>query len=328
MGDGLLYRSPTAPLYFDSDVDFTFSDVLRSSSTSACVSGSRLQPSSPSTALSSLSLLSRLPSSPVATPPQSPEIFHSYNLSEPVKFFSTTASIDVAAAPLCHLEVNSEPMIIHEKRVTLQECDGISNKKEENNNQTPPPPTAPKKNLPRCYSSSETHLNTRRRLENQSGDASEARKSFSSDQVGKNFPPAPPSPVLRSSDLARCDSWSTSGLGSEISDWDSLHGDPHDDAQGPFDAVFSDVFPGGDSVSETSSTEAIRRTKKPSKRTHRNVYFTSSLNNTKEPVASSPTPRPVSLPGVTGTYIASLNVINPYSNLEKIIINYYFVSRR
>ncbi|KAK4324951.1 hypothetical protein Pmani_004440 [Petrolisthes manimaculis] len=169
-------------------------------------------------------------------------------------------------------------------------------------------PPSPQR-LPRCYSSSETHLNTRRLLEHRNPDFT-TRKCSSYDEVGRAWPHAlaphhhhhhhqqhsphhnHPSSVGRDStntttpnttwlcpwELARSDSVSTSGFGSEISDTDFAHDDAHststqDDALGPYDAVFADVYPG----------ESQQRQNQPT---------------------TPKTPRPASLPGVTGAYFS------------------------
>lgn len=201
--------------------------------------------------------------------------------------------------------------------------------------------------LPRSYSSSETYLNTRMRLEKQQASASgqvagsNTRKSFSSDEVGRAFqgscgpnvpPPTPPSAGLHKDsytnplELVRCDSWSTSGLGSEISDWDSVQGDIQsvEDAQGPFDAVFAEVFPG-----EVPGTTVFRKhqevrkqddkLEKPEQKISLRKTFSDNQNTSsvrkccstlvppdQDSVGASPAPRPVSLPGVSGTYNVSI----------------------
>ena len=174
--------------------------------------------------------------------------------------------------------------------------------------------------LPRCYSSSETHLNTRRLLEHRAATGNDytTRKSSSTDEVGRGWthhPPPPihtqpPSQLMGSRDgmcpgeLARCDSWSTSGLGSEISDWESLQDDAHsihnEDAVGPFDAVFSDVFPGADS-NDIPLNQQIGNYKEFQQR---HSSYRENQNNNNAPR----TPRPASLPGVMGTYLAHLDV--------------------
>ncbi|XP_063613395.1 uncharacterized protein LOC134786669 isoform X2 [Penaeus indicus] len=155
---------------------------------------------------------------------------------------------------------------------------------EEERGEIPPSP----QRLPRCYSSSETHLNTRRLLEHRNPDFT-ARKCSSYDEVGRAWPHSQhpqqhQQGVGRESttwlcpwELARSDSVSTSGFGSEISDTDLLHDDAHstttqEDALGPYDAVFADVFPG----------EAVP----------------------KQQPTTPKTPRPASLPGVTGAYFS------------------------
>lgn len=159
---------------------------------------------------------------------------------------------------------------------------------EEGNRELPPSP----QRLPRCYSSSETHLNTRRLLEHRNPDFT-ARKCSSYDEVGRAWPQNITVHTQQNQpgvgregttwlcpwELARSDSVSTSGFGSEISDTDLLHDDAHstttqDDALGPYDAVFADVFPGDPSAP-------------------------------RQPQPTTPkTPRPASLPGVTGTYFS------------------------
>ncbi|KAK7076245.1 hypothetical protein SK128_028007 [Halocaridina rubra] len=153
------------------------------------------------------------------------------------------------------------------------------------------PPPSPQR-LPRCYSSSETHLNTRRLLEHRNLDFT-ARKCSSYDEVGRAWPQTITANAQQNQanvsregttwlcpwDLARSDSVSTSGFGSEISDTDLLHDDAQstttqDDALGPYDAVFADVFPGDQST---------QRQQQPT---------------------TPKTPRPASLPGVTGTYFS------------------------
>ncbi|ROT62398.1 Dual specificity protein phosphatase 8, partial [Penaeus vannamei] len=159
---------------------------------------------------------------------------------------------------------------------------------EEERGEIPPSP----QRLPRCYSSSETHLNTRRLLEHRNPDFT-ARKCSSYDEVGRAWPHSQhPQPhqqgVGRESttwlcpwELARSDSVSTSGFGSEISDTDLLHDDAHstttqEDALGPYDAVFADVFPGEQVPKQQPTTPK--------------------------------TPRPASLPGVTGAYFSHFEV--------------------
>ncbi|XP_076041334.1 uncharacterized protein LOC143025488 isoform X4 [Oratosquilla oratoria] len=184
----------------------------------------------------------------------------------------------------------------------VQQCDSgilVSEAAPEGNvpHEAAEPPPSPHR-LPRCYSSSETHLNNRRLLEYRHGPEYAARKCSSSDEVGRGWqqPPHhhgtslitarektdprrdPLHPTtLRPWELARSDSVSTSGLGSEISDTDFFHDDAHsglsEETQGPFEAVFSDVFPG-----EASSPAPPR------------------------------TPRPASLPGVTGSYFSQLEI--------------------
>ncbi|XP_071531687.1 uncharacterized protein [Panulirus ornatus] len=163
---------------------------------------------------------------------------------------------------------------------------------EEERKEIPPNPQC----LPRCYSSSETHLNTRRLLEHRNPDFT-TRKCSSYDEVGRAWPHNLASSHqhhqpgigregttwLYPWELARSDSVSTSGFGSEISDTDFLHDDAHsittqDDALGPYDAVFADVFPG----------------EQPSQRQH-------------QPTTPK-TPRPASLPGVTGAYFSQFEV--------------------
>ncbi|KAG7173267.1 Dual specificity protein phosphatase 16-like [Homarus americanus] len=159
---------------------------------------------------------------------------------------------------------------------------------EEERTQLPPNP----QRLPRCYSSSETHLNTRRLLEHRNPDFT-TRKCSSYDEVGRAWPHSlsphhqqhqqgvgrEGTTWLGPWELARSDSVSTSGFGSEISDTDFLHDDTHstttqDDALGPYDAVFADVFPGGEQPQ-------------------------------RQPQPTTPkTPRPASLPGVTGAYFS------------------------
>ncbi|XP_018024075.1 serine-rich adhesin for platelets [Hyalella azteca] len=139
--------------------------------------------------------------------------------------------------------------------------------------------------IPRCYSSSETHLNTRRLLEAHGDYAT--RKSCSNDEVPRTWSLHRPLTTAGSNplsvrddtsddqmhgvanqwhypgELVRCDSWSTSGLGSELSDWESLQEDVNsthcDDALGPFDAVFSDVFPGEKTDSLSSASQLYMR---------------------------------------------------------------------
>ncbi|KAB7498640.1 Dual specificity protein phosphatase 16 [Armadillidium nasatum] len=197
--------------------------------------------------------------------------------------------------------------------------------------------------LPRSYSSSETYLNTRMRLEKQQASASGAvagsntRKSFSSDEVGRafqgscgpNVPPQTPTSAGIHKDsytnpleLVRCDSWSTSGLGSEISDWDSVQGDIQsvEDAQGPFDAVFAEVFPGevpgttvfrkhqevrkqDDKLEKSEQKISLRKTFSDNQNTSSVRKCCSTLvPPDQDSVGTSPAPRPVSLPGVSGTY--------------------------
>ncbi|XP_066982371.1 uncharacterized protein [Macrobrachium rosenbergii] len=159
---------------------------------------------------------------------------------------------------------------------------------EEGSRELPPSP----QRLPRCYSSSETHLNTRRLLEHRNPDFT-TRKCSSYDEVGRAWPQnitvhtqknqqnvnKEGSTWLCPWELARSDSVSTSGFGSEISDTDLLHDDAQstttqDDALGPYDAVFADVFPGD---------QTTQRQQQPT---------------------TPKTPRPASLPGVTGTYFS------------------------
>ncbi|XP_045599102.2 uncharacterized protein [Procambarus clarkii] len=150
--------------------------------------------------------------------------------------------------------------------------------------------------LPRCYSSSETHLNTRRLLEHRNPDFT-TRKCSSYDEVGRAWPQnlgphqqqqgvgREGTTWLCPWELARSDSVSTSGFGSEISDTDFLHDDAHstttqDDALGPYDAVFADVFPG-------------------------------EQQQQRQPQPTTPkTPRPASLPGVTGAYFSQFEANN------------------
>ena len=194
--------------------------------------------------------------------------------------------------------------------------------------------------IPRCYSSSETHLNTRRLLENIAAADYSTRKSCSNDEVAKDFAflhksgggeiQAPPTPREATNnnfgnwnphgELVRCDSWSTSGLGSEISDWESLQEDSYsthcDDPMGPFDAVFSDVFPGGGKSDSDTYLQVFPRLLKD---TEENLNEMSEVkasalkprhNSFKDqrwrhPHKQIPLSRPASLPGVMGTYLAT-----------------------
>ncbi|CAL4062979.1 unnamed protein product [Meganyctiphanes norvegica] len=171
-------------------------------------------------------------------------------------------------------------------------------------------PASPQR-LPRCYSSSETHLNTRKLLEHRGVDFG-TRKCSSSDEVGRgwlhnqqqNSQQSQTTPISSSREnstwicpweLARSDSVSTSGLGSEISDTDLLHDDAHstttDDPHGPYDAVFSDVFPG----------EPI-----PGNYQHSQHY--NEYRQQQQQPTTPKTPRPASLPGVTGAYFTHFEV--------------------
>ncbi|XP_069960213.1 uncharacterized protein [Cherax quadricarinatus] len=163
-------------------------------------------------------------------------------------------------------------------------------------------PPSPQR-LPRCYSSSETHLNTRRLLEHRNPDFT-TRKCSSYDEVGRAWPHnlgphhqqhqqgvgREGTTWLCPWELARSDSVSTSGFGSEISDTDFLHDDAHstttqDDALGPYDAVFADVFPG-------------------------------EQQQQQRQVTTPKTPRPASLPGVTGAYFSQFEDANSDPGLD------------
>lgn len=218
--------------------------------------------------------------------------------------------------------------------------------------------------IPRCYSSSETHLNTRRLLENSACADYSTRKSCSNDEVAKNWSlhkpltnmNSHPLPITRDSansntnnnfgpmnlsnwnylgELVRCDSWSTSGLGSELSDWESLQEDANssncDDAMGPFDAVFSDVFPGDRSDSLNSpqiyhhvfpqlfreSTGGNEKGNSASGGNGSSLDKKPRHHSFKEPQQrwrqqqqhkQIPLARPASLPGVMGSYLAQIQV--------------------
>lgn len=179
-------------------------------------------------------------------------------------------------------------------------------------NQTDSVPASPQR-LPRCYSSSETHLNTRKLLEHRGVDFG-TRKCSSSDEVGRgwlqnqlqNSQQGQTTPISNTREnstwicpweLARSDSVSTSGLGSEISDTDLLHDDAHstttDDPHGPYDAVFSDVFP-GEPIPINSQQFSQR-------------YHDYRQQQQQQPTTPK-TPRPASLPGVTGAYFTHFEV--------------------
>uniref|UniRef100_A0A6A7FSF3 protein-tyrosine-phosphatase n=2 Tax=Hirondellea gigas TaxID=1518452 RepID=A0A6A7FSF3_9CRUS len=210
--------------------------------------------------------------------------------------------------------------------------------------------------IPRCYSSSETHLNTRRLLESNAAADYATRKSCSNDEVTKSWSlhkplsnmSSQPLPISRDQsghntnnnfgsmnnsnwnypgELVRCDSWSTSGLGSELSDWESLQEDAistHcDDAMGPFEAVFSDVFPGekGDSLSGSSQVYHHVFPQLFRERTDNKCEASDNENSDKKPRHHSfkdpqqrwrqqykqiPLARPASLPGVMGSYLAQM----------------------
>lgn len=224
--------------------------------------------------------------------------------------------------------------------------------------------------IPRCYSSSETHLNTRRLLEsNAAGGDYSTRKSCSNDEVAKNWSSlhkplgsnnSHPLPISRDSsnnnnsfgggpmnnsnwnypgggELVRCDSWSTSGLGSELSDWESLQEDAnsthYDDTTGPFDAVFSDVFPGDKSDAMGSPHAYHHVFPQLFRETHeRKMMMDVNLDHNEMGAADSKKPRhhsfkdqqqrwrlqqqqkqiplarPASLPGVMGSYLALMQV--------------------
>lgn len=223
--------------------------------------------------------------------------------------------------------------------------------------------------IPRCYSSSETHLNTRRLLESNAAGDYATRKSCSNDEVAKNWSSlhkilssnnSHPLPLTRDScnnsnsnfgsmnnshwnypggELVRCDSWSTSGLGSELSDWESLQEDANsthcEDATGPFDAVFSDVFPGekcdsldspqvyhhvfpqlfrGTNLGKSESADGCSMDKKPRHHSFKDPQARCRPQHKQISLA-----RPASLPGVMGSYLAQTQV----RTLNNLIQHFY-----